>query len=242
MATKVTLETLLERAQDLRPKEVVRLQFDPVEAKRACNTGLKTAKKHARPLREKFPGFSLDELLLLPDLCDALKNAQRKAQNASSPARSREIINGATKWRRALLPLAQTFAEAGKVDAREVAVIASGTGVSDTVQDVLDLVELLAPMKTAAESVLGAGALGNASSAAKAALAAIGSVGEDNSEEGDQRDRLATIVTQLHERLRTAVAAVTTYNEAATLVPPVASGGGAKLTAPDEGKPKEENE
>ena len=102
-----------------------------------------------------------------------------------------------------------------------------------------ELVDLLTPMKAAAESVLGAGALANASAAAKAALAAIGSVGEDNSEEGDQRDRLATIVTQLHERLRSAVAAVTSYNEALSLVPPLASGGGAKLTAPEEA-PKED--
>lgn len=239
MAAKVTLQTLLRRAADLRQKEVARLQFDPVEAKRACSTGLKTAKKHTRILRDQFPGFAVDELLLLPELCDALKNAQRKAQNATSPARSREIISGAVKWRRALLPLAQTFAEADKIDAREVAVITKGTGTSDTVQDVLELVDLLTPMKAAAESVLGAGALANASAAAKAALAAIGSVGEDNSEEGDQRDRLATVVIQLHERLRSAVAAVTSYNEALSLVPPLASGGGAKLTAP-EVAPKED--
>lgn len=174
----------------------------------------------------------MDELLLLPELCDALKSAQRKARTAASAAGTRDTISSAVKWRRVLLPLAESLAETGKVDAREVQTIARGTGTSDTVQDVLDLVELLTPTRAVVEAVLGSGGLANASAAAKAALAAMGSVGEDNTDEAEERDRLATLVTRLHERLRSGVAAVTSYHEALALVPPLAAGGGAKLTAP----------
>ncbi|MBE2252883.1 MAG: hypothetical protein IAE78_25345, partial [Myxococcus sp.] len=98
MAPRVTLQSLLASARELRPKEVKRLQFDPIEAKRACNTGLTTLKKHSKRLRDDFPGFEVDELLLLPELCDALKGAQRKAQTAGPTTSSCSRPSSPPSW------------------------------------------------------------------------------------------------------------------------------------------------
>lgn len=241
MAKKVTLEVVLSRADGFRPKEIVRLQFDPLEAKKAVNTGLKTVKKFDKRLRKDFPGFEVDVLTHLPSVCDALLSAQRRAKGGSSAAGSREIINAATKWRRVLLPQAQSLAEAGKIDANAVSKIERGLGATDTAQDVAELVELLLPLRDSIELSLGAGALRRAQLAANEALAALGSVGSSDEEAEDDRDRLATLIIQLHERLRSAVAAVTSFHDATTLVPSLSTGGGAKV-APESAPAKPENE
>ncbi len=234
---KITLESVIELGKELRRKEIVRLQYDPIEAKRACNTGLKTVNKNLKALRDDFPGFEVEVLLLLPALCDELLRAQRKARGAASTAGTRDDINVAVKWRRLLLPMAQSLAEAGKVDAKEVQKIEKGSGASDTAQDVLDLVALLTPVRAAVETAIAPGTLSSANADAATALSALGGVGEGNQDAALDRDRLATLVVRYHERLRSAVAAVTSYNEALSLVPPLASGGGAKVLAPE--KPPE---
>jgi hypothetical protein len=217
------------RATDFRAKEVVRLQFDPLQAKKSINTGLKSLTKFEKRLRKEFPGFELDALVHLPALCDALLKAQRRAQNHSSSAGTQQTINAAAKWRRVLLPFAQSLAEAGKIDTKAVATIERGLGANDTAQDVADLVNLLSPLRDSIERSIGAGSLATARSAANDALSALGGVGSKDEAAIDERDRLATLITQLHERLRSAVAAVTSFQDATALVPPLAAGGGSKL-------------
>lgn len=226
-AKKQAGDVLLKAANDLREKEVSQLSFDPATAKAAVSDGLKRLAKHRAALKKGHPAFDQTEFDSLPELADRVAAQQRLVQKAVSGGVVAELVPAALEWRRALLPFAQSLAARGQLDAREVAAVAAGSGTSDNLRDVLDLVKLLTSQKSKAESALGAGALSQAQSAAEAALGALSS-GRGASEAveaaADLRDRYATLLSRRHDRLRAALAAVTSYREAGSLVPPLVDG------------------
>lgn len=234
MAAKKSGDVLLKAANDLREKEVSQLAFDPATAKAAVSDGLKRLAKHRAALKKGYPAFTQAEFDSLPELADRVAAQQRLVQKAVSGGVVAELVPPALEWRRALLPFAQSLAARGLLNAREVAAIATGTGTSDNLRDVLDLVKLLGAHKSKAESALGAGALSQAQAAAEAALGALSSgrgATEAVEAAADLRDRYATLLTRRHDRLRAALAAVTSYREAGALVPPLADGSRKKQPA-----------
>ena len=227
MATKKKVDALLQRAMDLRPKEVVRLGFEPLAAKAACRDGLTRLKPFRAELKKRYAGFDLDELDALPELCDRVIAAQRTVQQATKQSAA-DAITQAQSWRRRLVPIAQALAETGDIDARAFAKILTGSGLSDQLQDVVDLAALLGPVKSKAEALAGAGGLETAAAAAREALGAVGvgkAAPEAAVEASALRDRYATLVSRGHDRLRAAMAAVSNYAEAGVKVPNLNSGG-----------------
>ena len=230
---KKSVDGLLEAALELRPKEVVRLAFDPLTAKGACRDGLAKLKPHRTELSRASPGFDLSELESLPSLCDRLIAEQRKVQLAISGPSAAAALPAAQVWRRKLLPLAQSLAEAGTLDGASLARILKGVGVSDQLQDVLDLVGLLAPRRALVEAAHGSGALAQAEDAARKAVAALGKGKAPTEEVGvaaELRDRYATLITRRHDRLRAAMAALTSYRGVEQLVPSLSEGRGSPAT------------
>jgi len=230
-------DVLLVAAASLGKREIQQLGFDPLVAKRSCRKGLEAMEEHVKLLTTQHKGFNLDELRALPELCDLLLEAQRQTQTARRVGGDVAVaLNEALGWRRRLLGLAQSLAEkGGPVDPREVRRIEGGKGPTDNVQDTADLVALLTPLKAAVEAVHGKDALARADAAARAALAALGGTGAETPESrkaADRRDRLATLVLLRHDRLRAALAAVTSFREAPLLVPGLFEAIGASRSAP----------
>lgn len=235
MATKKSppKDPLLELALSLSAKEVQPLRFDPLDAKRALQKGQKALSKHTRRLKAEFPGFDLDSFAQGPELCDRVRQQQRNvAQRVTATGSIAQILT-AVRHRKALMPLAQSLASVGKLPIAEVDKIARGRGQSDQVQDVAELTALLTPLKAVVEATLGAGVLERAAQAAAAALGAQGTIANEDEESADLRDRYATLVARVHERMRTAAAAVTSYNEAVFLVPSLTSPASGSKAEPD---------
>jgi hypothetical protein len=235
---KVAEQALLLEAAGLNKREVQQLGFDPLVAKRACRKGLEFVDEHQKGLARDHRGFDLAALRELPELCDLVLQAQRDTQRLRK--RGGDVLtelNTALAWRRRLLGLAQSLSEAGgSVDPRELRKIETGKGSTDNVQDVLDLAALLAPVKAAVDAAHGADALTRAQAAASAALFALGGTGAETPESrkaAERRDRLATLVVLRHDRLRVAVAAVTSFREAASLVPALQQASAASRSVED---------
>lgn len=233
-------DELLTMAQALRAAEVKQLRFVLLDAKSATRDGLRRLEKYAAVLARDYRGFDLPALRRLPELCDRAIAQQRIVQKATRAAALEVVLPPAQVWRRKLLTLAQSLSESGAVDARKLAPIAAGLGALDNVQDVLDLVKLLTPHEAKVEAIHGAGALGLAERAAKAAFEVLGAGRGDSDaveDAADLRDRYATLILRLHDRLRAALAAVTTYADASTLVPPLNSGRAKPTAAEDKPVP-----
>ncbi len=231
---------LLDAALKLSPKEKVQLSFDPLIAKNACKRGLAVIDDHEKVLKAKHPGFDLAELRALPELCDRTQAARRAAVQARKPGGDvGELLASALSWRRRLMGLAQSLAEkGGAIDPRELRRIEAGKGATDNVQDVLDLLALLAPVEAVVRAAHGQTALADARAAASAAIEGLGgSVAETKESRSavDLRDRYASLVVARHDRLRAAVAAVAGYRAAAALVPPLYD----PSAAPKADEPKE---
>lgn len=222
------LDSIDTAAAALSKAELKQLKFDPLLAKKACDTGLKLLKPYRAALKAKYVSFNLGELDELPAIADRLRVEQRKVNNTSGAAGSQESILKGLSWRSQLMPIAEGLAKAKKLDQKKLAVIVRGQGPSDNLQDVLDLVALLADHRAVVEAIAGADALTSATEAANLALGRQGTIGELDAETIDRRDRYATLLTQRHDRLRTAYAAATSFAEALERVPPLRSGGGPK--------------
>ena len=80
--TTVVRDSIEEAMAALKKTELVPLRFDTLNAKAACNTGLKALKKFEPVLARDFKGFNLDELHELPELCERLRVAQREVEQA----------------------------------------------------------------------------------------------------------------------------------------------------------------
>lgn len=231
---KSAVDELLQAASDLRPREVKQLTFDPVAARNPAKKGLALIEGQRAVLKKKFPGFVLAEFDSLLELLDRVAEQQRLVQLATSNGALKDALPTALSWRKQLLSLAQGLAVSGKVDAKKVAAIESGTGPSDNLRDVVDLAALLAPFKAQAESLYGAGALANAVTAAKAGLAALGGDGNDDVQlkaTRELRDRYATVFLTRWDGLKAAVAALFGYSAVEQRVPSL-SPGSAKKSPP----------
>lgn len=231
-AKQVTGDGLKEAAMALRPKEVARVTFPALEAKRSVREGLAIFKKYRDACRRLYPGIDLAQLDALPELADRLIAQQREVTRASAGSSLDMLEPAARTWREQLLSIARVLALQGAVDAKELARIEAGRGSGDAFDDVLALVKLLTPHRAKVESLLGAGALTKAQDAARAAISALGGGSADSAGElldaRELRDRYATLLINGHDRLRLAVGLFTSYREAALLVPPLSSGGGKK--------------
>lgn len=232
MAAKTQkVDVWLQKARKLDPKAVQQLTFDPVFAKASLREGLKQLGKWRTQLQKNHKGFKLDELDALLELVDRVIVQQRIVQTAVSGRALKDVFPAALEWRRKLLPFAQSLAAAGLIDSARVESIVKGQGPVDNVTDVADLVALLRPQNKRVEAMFGAGALNHAENASTEALAALGVSRKPSVEveaAAELRDRYATLVVLGHDRLRAALAAVTSYREAGALVPPLSSGAKAK--------------
>ncbi len=204
--------------------DVVRLAFDPLEAKHSVNTGLKVIEKHRATLSKNFPGFNLDELDELPEIFERLRAAQLLVHQAGQPSNVLSLVKRALAYRRELISFARTMAERALVDVRELTKIEAGSGQSDNLDDVKRLAKLLEPVRARVDAAIEAGILELANQSAVDALAAQGGGTADLSTLTERRDRLATLVVQRHDRVRAAMAAVTSMNEAMTRIPALLQG------------------
>jgi len=221
-ARSVVGDALVFLAHGLRPEDVVQLAFDPLHAKRVSGAGLAYLEKHQESLGEKHPSIDLAELRLLPALCDRIVRAQRETESARrvlSPIRG--LVSAAMRWRRQLLPLADSLASQGRLAPEVVKGIHAGRGALNNVQDVIDLCVALAPFEAVVTAACGKGSLDEARVAAEAALTAAGAQSESAAAaaaSADLRDRFATLVIQRHDRLRVVVALVSSFKEAQRIV------------------------
>ncbi len=227
MAAKTTAkqdaDALLLQALGLNKREVQRLRFDPLVAKAACAAGLAYLKTRSSELKRNHPGFDLDALQALPQLCDRASAAQREAEKASTVrvGTAPELVDAVREWRRKLMPVAEGLAANGKLDAKALDRIRAGKGALDLVRDVEELAALMVPVRGLVEAVCGEGVLEKADAAAKAALSAMGLSPQDTEAArvaGDLRDRYATLVSIGHERLVATVAALSSIKEAQEIV------------------------
>ncbi len=231
----------LQKARKLDPKAVQKLNFDPVEAKPALREGLKQLGKWRAYLIKNHKGFNLAEFDALLELVDRVIVQQRIVQTAVGSRPLKEVLPAALEWRRKLLPFTESLVAGGRVDGARYAAVLKGYGSVDNVTDVADLVALLTPHVKLVEAAFGKGALTQASLASNEALAAMG-VNQAPTVEveaaADLRDRYATLVVQGHDRLRSALAAATTYRDAVTLVPPLVRGSSPKKADAPSDTPK----
>lgn len=228
MSAKAKTDVLLSKALSLADGEVVQLAFDPLNAKRSCTDGLSYLEKRAERLLREHPGFDLEGLRALPELCDRVSAMQHEVDKArgARTAGVVELVDEALAWRRRLMSSADSLVVSGKVDGKELAKIRAGTGRVDHLRDVIDLITLLAPHDAAVAAVFGADALEQAGLAANEALTALG-YGPNDPEvtrmAADLRDRYATLVVRGHDRLRSAVSALSTYKNAGEVVTSLAN-------------------
>lgn len=212
---------LLEMALAVRKEDVLPLRFDPMVAKQVCTAGLVFLTQHLPTLRKQHPGIDLKALQALPAVCVLLSLAQHAAEQtrAADGASESEIVNAALTWRKKLLPFAVGLVANGLVDADEVTRIRRGRGHVDALRDVVDLVKLLTPHEELVSAACGKGALAQAQAAADEGLRVLGLKDDAQSRAAtDLRDRYATLVYAGHDRLRVAVAAVSSFEEAQTIV------------------------
>lgn len=215
-------DALLFLAHGLRAEDVIQLAFDPLHAKRVSGAGLAYLEKHEKALAEKHPGIDLPDLLLLPGLCDRIVRTQRETETARrilSPIHG--LVADALAWRRQLLPLADSLASGGRISPDVVKGIHAGRGPINNVQDVVDLCVALEPFEAVVTAACGKGALAQARLAAEAALTAAGAQTTSAAQataSADLRDRYSTLVIQRHDRLRVAVALVSSFKQAQKIV------------------------
>jgi hypothetical protein len=223
-------DALMVKAMNLQPGEVLKLFFDPMNASKACDGGLTYLEKRVDVLETKYPGFDLDELRGLPELCKRVSKGQRAVEmmRGVRTINAVELTAIALAWRRKLMPIAESLAANGKVDGKTVARIRSGSGNVDNVQDVIDLVPLLKRFEATVTETCGEGALASAEAAANEALEAMGHRPIDREallNEADLRDRYATLIVRGHDRLRAAVAALSSFSNAEFVVTPLSNHG-----------------
>jgi hypothetical protein len=215
-------DVLEQRALALPASEVQRnLHIDPLTAKRAVSSGLGFVSTRKPALAKLFPGADLGELMLLPALCDHLALAQKRVaakRRRAGPSLKRPLIADSLSWRRKLMSVGASLVSSGQVGAEALQTIREGRGTLDGVTDVVSLVTLLTPYRSVVEATFGVDALKKASASAKTALAALGSQEPADEAAADLRDRFATLITRGHDRLRTAVAVLSSYSEAADIV------------------------
>lgn len=228
-------DVLVKRAADL-PQSAVQphLHIHPVLAKRAFTAGLAFLAEHDAEISKRYPGLELEELRSLPALCDRLGDAQH-AVGGESPIHSkasRALFAAGLRWRRKLMPVAATLAANGKLDQDALAEVRAGNGTADNLRDVIDLVELLQPHNALVELACGHSALAEATTAARAALDAMGSQTTSTAERRraiDVRDRIATVVLMGHDRMRVAVALMSSIRHAINLVGPLSRRGTRRI-------------
>ena len=224
----VVVDFWMGKALELAEEAVQQGHFDPLGAKQSCVAGLAYLNENQSLLAKKYPGFELDELEGLPGLCDRISDARRSVADGRhwrDPNATAQVAT-ALASRRKLLAVAQALSISGKVPTLSVARIRSGRGQVDQLQDVLALVVLLSPHQKAVEVLCGQGALDSARRAAKSAQEALGtqvSVSPQTRKSADLRDRYATLIIQGHDRLRAAVAAISSYRKAAQIVAPLST-------------------
>ena len=230
-------DVLLVRAQALARAEVVQLRFDPLSAKGACHAGL----TYLAAYKEQLDSRHFDSVLLeaLPALCDRIVELQNTLAKARTQGKTKvtDAVEAALVWRRKLMPIAEALGANEKVDSAELERIRSGFGPVDNVTDVIDLVELLEPHRSKVVEMCGASALNLAQDSARAALQVL-RLGNPDTEAARQaaelRDRYATLVERGHDRLRVAVAMLTSFSEAEEIVKSLRAGrGGPKAKEPE---------
>ena len=216
-------DVLTMHAQDLAKGEVVMLRFDPVAAKQGCVDGLTFLEANLDEITKHSPGFKLDELRALPKLCERVVDLQHVLTKLKfvRGVKAKELIASAIDWRRKLMPIAESLALNGKVDRDEYERVVLGTGAFDNVTDVLDLVELLTPHASVVTNVCGPSALIEAADVGREALNLVRIATSESAETrqaADLRDRYATLIERRHDRLRVAIAVLTSYREAESIV------------------------
>lgn len=225
--SKPKADVLLAAALELKPREVIQLSFDPLQAERAVNKALLALKKHRGELSRNYSGFDLGEFDALPEICERIALQQRVVQKSSGGGALAQLAPAALAWRQQLFPLAAGLAVTRVVDPKDVAAIEGGKGVQDNLRDVEDLVALLTPHRAKVEAVFGADALAKAQAAARKAIDTLGGLSptsEATTEAAALRDRYATLLVTRYDRLRAALAAVTSYRDAISLAGPLSDG------------------
>jgi len=229
----------LAGAQGVRIESLRRLTFDPIEARRACVVGLTTLQASLDTLKKSHPGFDVKSLMGLPELCTRVSDLQHliDAKRQVEGAFELTLVSDARAWRKKLMPLANACVVMGRIDAIEVARIRSGPRTTLAyLRDVQDLVKLLAGHEDIVDTTYGENALERAGTAAQRAIAVLGLTDNAELREAiDLRDRFATLLFEGHDRLRVAVAAVTSYTRAAALVPPLRKHRSRKISEPAPG-------
>lgn len=218
------LDSIDTAAAAIAKGDVVRLQFDPLDAKHSMNTGIKVIEKYRATLKKNFPGFDLDEIDELPEIFERLRATQLLVHRAGQPSNVLSLVKRALGYRRELINFARAMAERALVDVRELTKIEEGSGQTDNLDDVKRLAKLLEPVRARVDAAIEAGILELANQSAVDALAAQGGGTADLSTLTDRRDRLATLVVQRHDRVRAAMAAVTSMNEAMARIPALLQG------------------
>ena len=184
-------------AHDLAKGEVNILRFDPVAAKQGCLDGLAFLEPLVDELAKHSPGFDLEQLRSLPELCERVVDLQRQLAKLkfARGGDAKELISAALDWRRKLMPIAESLAINGKVESAEYEHILAGTGTFDNITDVIDLVELLTGHASMVKSLCGPSALTEAADSARAALSLIRIETTESPETrkaAELRDRYAT--------------------------------------------------
>ena len=222
-AVSIIPDVLTMHAQDLAEGEVATLHFDPTAAKQSCLNGLTFLEAHAAELVTHSPGFVLDDLRALPELCRRVTDIQHELTKLKfvRGVKAKDLIATAIEWRRKLMPIAQSLSVNGKLDGEALDRVIAGSGTVDNVTDVLDLVELLTPHRALVEGLCGKAALAEAGDAAREALDVVGIANPDSEasrKAADLRDRYATLIERRHDRLRVAIAVLTSSRRADSIV------------------------
>jgi hypothetical protein len=235
-APVVVGDVLVGMAHEVKAEDVIRLAFDPLEATRVCADGIQELEKHRGAIATLYPSFNLTELEMLPELCKRIIKTQYavdKLRQRPNVYQDRVLV--VLDWRRRLMAVAEALLANGRIDAEVLAAIHGSRGQLAQVQDVPALCTVLAPFEATVNEACGKGALAHAREAVTEALGAAGVASESESEAretADLRDRFATLVGRLHDRLRVALSLVTSYKQARELLPPLNSRSHQKLKDP----------
>lgn len=222
--TAVVEDVLKLKALALDKARVRALWFDPEIGKRTCSSALRLIDLHSAKIEKEHPGFVLEEFRALPTICERIMTIQEELESmrARQLGVTNERVQESLEWRRRLVPLAETLAAIGKVNANEVAAIRQGShGSSDNVRDVPRLVKLLRAHPEAVAGTLGKGALEKAHEVATRVIESLSTGSPIDAwvqEMTDLRDRYGTLVSEGHERMRLAVAVVFSLKEAEQIV------------------------
>jgi hypothetical protein len=219
-------DLLESQARAIEKSNVTQLSFSPLEAKRAAQTGLAVLTSLLGRLKKQWPTFDFEAVKRLPEVIDRTMVQQRALEQARVASGAFDLSE-AFSWRGRLLPLAVSLMRSGHIDEKRVRMIETGTGATDSLQDVVDLVELLQEHAEVARAVVGPGGLEAARTCAQETLSALGRAPGDPmaaNEARDLRDRYATLAVRLFDRLRVGVAVATSWKEAEAKVPALSSG------------------